>query len=130
MRLASDYLHAMLYLHASPIGVRVMCDGDYIEKLMSQFLVSADFHMVVHDLDALPEIDRVSKEKTIKCGHRQARNVSFLAPEQIWPFETLPFRDEDMPPYDERVDVWKLPEALKFILTDPGWLNLNYLAPN
>jgi glycoprotein-mannosyl O6-kinase len=42
-----------------PVGVRVMCDGDHTEKLLSQFLVTEEYRLIVNDLDALPEVDAI-----------------------------------------------------------------------
>ena len=45
----------MDYLHNSPIGVRVMCDGPNLNRLLSQYLITDNFHMVVNDVDDLEE---------------------------------------------------------------------------
>ncbi|KAK2818767.1 hypothetical protein Q5P01_024328 [Channa striata] len=57
LRLAMDYISILHYLHNSPAGRRVMCDSNSLEKTLSQFLLTTDFHLVVNDLDALPEVD-------------------------------------------------------------------------
>eukprot|EP00054_Salpingoeca_dolichothecata_P015561 m.89927 g.89927 ORF g.89927 m.89927 type:complete len:371 (-) comp21554_c0_seq3:95-1207(-) len=106
LQLASDYLAILAYLHSSPLGVRVMCDGDRVSKLMSQFLVSNDYRLLLNDVDALPEV--TSAGSGIKCGHRQFHYMDgFTPPEQLWPFTDREFRDEEMPPYDEKIDIWK-----------------------
>jgi len=51
----AQYAEALAYLHASPRGTRVMCDGDHVSKLLSQFLITDDLRLVLNDLDALPE---------------------------------------------------------------------------
>ncbi len=71
-----------------------MCDGDYTAKLLSQFLIRDDYRLIVNDLDALPEVDRIST-KFIKCGPRQfSPQNTFVAPEQLWPHADKPFRLE------------------------------------
>jgi glycoprotein-mannosyl O6-kinase len=107
-----------------------MCDGNSVEKLLSQFLVcfcercltpqvTDDYRLILNDLDALPEVNR-KKHLLIKCGHREIHpdSENYIPPEQLWPFLDHPFtylvffpiiyrRDGDMPPYDEKTDVWK-----------------------
>jgi hypothetical protein len=39
LQFASDYLAIILLLHAGPMGTRVMCDANSVEKLFSQLLV-------------------------------------------------------------------------------------------
>lgn len=83
VRWMAQYARAIVYLHNSPRGVRVMCDGDHVSKLLSQFLVTDDLRFVLNDLDALPE---TGPGRKIKCGHRQFPGGSFVAPEQLWPY--------------------------------------------
>ena len=55
-QLSVDYFRIMDYLHNSPIGVRAQCDGGTPNKLLSQYLITDDFHMVVNDVDSLVEV--------------------------------------------------------------------------
>ncbi|XP_056456420.1 protein O-mannose kinase isoform X2 [Gadus chalcogrammus] len=120
LRLALDYVSALSHLHASPAGCRVMCDSNSLEKTLSQFLLTADFHLVVNDLDALPEVDP-SRGLLAKCGHRELTG-DFVAPEQLWPFGGeeddggQPFSDELMPGYDHLSDVWKIPDVTRHLM--------------
>uniref|UniRef100_UPI0037E73B43 protein O-mannose kinase n=1 Tax=Semicossyphus pulcher TaxID=241346 RepID=UPI0037E73B43 len=114
LRLATDYVSILHFLHSSPAGRRVMCDSNSLEKTLSQFLLTSDLHLVVNDLDALPEVDR-SRGLLVKCGHRELTG-DFVAPEQLWPFREETFSDERMPPYDERTDVWKIPDVTWFLM--------------
>ncbi|XP_060926904.1 protein O-mannose kinase [Limanda limanda] len=111
LRLATDYVSVLHFLHAGPAGRRVMCDSNSLEKTLSQLLLTSDFHLVVNDLDALPEVDR-SRGSLVRCGHRELTG-DFVAPEQLWPFadEGTPFSDELMPGYDEKTDIWKIPDV-------------------
>lgn len=115
-RLAIDYVSILHYLHNSPAGQRVMCDSNSLEKILSQFLLTTDFHIVVNDLDALPLVDP-SSSSLVKCGHRELSG-DFVAPEQLWPFrnEGKPFSDELMPGYDEKTDIWKIPDVTWFLM--------------
>ncbi|KAF3702408.1 Protein O-mannose kinase [Channa argus] len=116
LRLAMDYVSILHYLHNSPAGRRVMCDSNSLEKTLSQFLLTTDFHLVVNDLDALPEVDP-SKRLLVKCGHRELTG-DFVAPEQLWPFrdEKKQFLDDLMSGYDEKTDIWKIPDVTWFLM--------------
>ncbi|XP_028457613.1 protein O-mannose kinase isoform X1 [Perca flavescens] len=116
LRLATDYVFILHYLHNSPAGRRVMCDSNSLEKTLSQFLLTSDFHLVVNDLDALPEADP-SRGLLVKCGHRELTG-DFVAPEQLWPFrnEGKLFSDDLMPEYDEKTDIWKIPDVAWFLM--------------
>lgn len=116
LRLAIDYVTILHYLHNSPVGRRVMCDSNSLEKTLSQFLLTNDFHLVVNDLDALPEVD-MSRNLSVKCGHRELTG-DFVAPEQLWPFRNngKPFSDNLMPEYDEKTDIWKIPDVTWFLM--------------
>ncbi|XP_061603859.1 protein O-mannose kinase isoform X2 [Phyllopteryx taeniolatus] len=116
LMLAIDYVSIVHYLHNSPAGRRVMCDSNTLEKTLSQFLLTNDFHLVVNDLDALPEVDK-SRGLLVKCGHRELSG-DFVAPEQLWPFTNIgkPFSDELMHEYDERTDIWKIPDVAQFLI--------------
>lgn len=113
IQFVKDYLSIMEYLHYSPIGTRVMCDTNDLQKTLSQFLITDNFRLIVNDLDALPE---VVDNGTIKCGHRELFG-DFVAPEQLWPYgEDSSFTDEEMPGYNEKTDIWKIPNVLLFLL--------------
>lgn len=116
LMLAIDYVSILHYLHNSPAGRRVMCDSNSLEKTLSQFLLTSDFHLVVNDLDALPEVDQ-SRGLLAKCGHRELTG-DFVAPEQLWPFRKKgkPFSDDLMTEYDERTDIWKIPDVTGFLM--------------
>ena len=116
IQLAKDYVKILDYLHNSPIGVRVMCDTNDLTKTLSQFLITDSFHLIVNDLDALPEVDHKAG-KLIKCGHRQLHGW-FVAPEQLWPYDGEPFNDTEMQGYDEKTDIWKIPDVLMWFLGD------------
>jgi len=107
-----NYARVISFLHRSPVGTRVMCDSNDIDKTLSQFLVNPDLTLVANDLDALPE---VLNGEGVKCGHRQLYG-DFVAPEQLWPYEDKPFNDDLMPSYDEKTDIWKIPDVCNHLL--------------
>ncbi|XP_019615486.1 PREDICTED: protein O-mannose kinase-like [Branchiostoma belcheri] len=111
---ALSYLEAIHFLHNSPIGTRVMCDSNDLFKTLSQFLITEDLKLVLNDLDALPEVNPEA-QLFVKCG-RQEIVSDFVAPEQLWPFESEPFEDSRMPSYDEKTDIWKIPAVVDYLL--------------
>ena len=108
------YVEILAYLHNSPIGTRVMCDSNDLQKTLSQFLLTSDLSIVVNDLDALPEVNHSAG---IKCGHQELFG-EFVAPEQLWPDYERDFVDSEMPSYDEKTDVWKIPDVCEFFIGD------------
>ena len=114
-QLSVDYLRVLDYLHNSPIGVRVMCDSPYLEKLLDQYLITDDFHLVVNDVDGLEEV-------TEEGGCHRKPNVSLssqLAIErQGWPSESEPFEFQLRPVFDEKIDIWKIPWVVAKLLSD------------
>jgi len=107
-RFCLNYIDILLLLHGgSSAGMRVMCDSNDLYKLLQQFLVTDDFRLVLNDLDALPEVTNTSK---VKCGHWEIIS-DFAAPEQLWPFDDVDFDDAYMPEYDEKTDIWKIPDV-------------------
>lgn len=115
LQLAVDYVSIIDYLHHSPLGTLVMCDSSDLSKTLSQYLLTSNFSLVVNDLDALPLVNR-SSGALVKCGHRELHG-DFVAPEQLWPYgEDTPFDDDLMPPYDEKIDIWKIPDVSSFLL--------------
>ncbi|KAM4809994.1 protein O-mannose kinase [Rhinophrynus dorsalis] len=115
LRLAIDYVSIINYLHNSPLGTLVMCDSNDLNKVLSQYLLTSDFHVVANDLDALPLVDR-DKGILVKCGKREITG-HFVAPEQLWPYgEDVEFSDDLMPAYDEKTDIWKIPAVTDHLL--------------
>uniref|UniRef100_V9KYT0 Protein O-mannose kinase n=1 Tax=Callorhinchus milii TaxID=7868 RepID=V9KYT0_CALMI len=113
--LVIEYVSVLNYLHNSPLGTRVMCDSNDLDKILSQYLLTSELHLIVNDLDALPVVNR-SSGVLVKCGHRELSG-HFVAPEQLWPYaHELPFSDHLMPSYDEKTDVWKIPNVVDFLL--------------
>ncbi|XP_064631116.1 protein O-mannose kinase-like [Lineus longissimus] len=113
-QLCLDYAEILASLHNSSIGKRVMCDSNDLQKTLEQYLVTYDIRLIVNDLDALPE---VKDGQGIKCGHRQLTG-DFVAPEQLWPYPDVEFSDKDMSGYDEKIDIWKVPDICLFFIGD------------
>ena len=113
-KLCINYAEILSYLHNSPAGVRVMCDSNDLQKTLGQFLLTDDLKLVVNDLDALPLVNR-SENGSVKCGHRQLFG-DFVAPEQLWPYPDREYKDDEMPLYDEKTDIWKVPDVCNYFL--------------
>ncbi|GIX94496.1 protein O-mannose kinase [Caerostris extrusa] len=111
--LCISYVSVINFLHTSPVGVRVMCDSNSLEKTLSQFLLTDDLKIVVNDLDATPEVNE--SQKGILCGNRALWN-SFVAPEQLWPYGGETYDPKKMPLYDEKTDIWKIPDVCNWFL--------------
>lgn len=133
----------MNVLHHGPLGTRVMCDANWLEKFLSQLLVmgrftnrprrrhalptlasfflsfflqvSDDGRVLLNDVDAIPQANR-SAGLLVKCGHQQLKHHPYIAPEQEWPFKGKAFKDADMPGYDEKIDIWRVPETVAALL--------------
>lgn len=125
MSFCYDYVEIIAMIHGNS---RVFCDSNSLAKTLQQFLVTSRLHLVVNDLDALPLIiSDTPGAAGIKCGHREIfddDDDEFVAPEQLWPYDT-PFDDSLMPTYDEKVDIWKIPNVCLHFLrdrTDCNWI--------
>merc|ERR1719317_123942 len=91
-----------------------MCDSNDLMKTMSQYVVTDDLRLALLDVDALPVVDR-AKNTTVKCGRREIHG-DFVAPEQLWPYPEKEFVDSLMPGYDEKTDIWKVPDVLQYLV--------------
>ena len=104
-QLLEDYVKVMNFMHTSSIGVRVFCDSGTLGKLLSQYLITDDFHLVVNDLDNAPDARQV---EGIVCNHKFARESnSWFAPEQ---------RGLSESDSDEKVEIWKIPVIAQKLL--------------
>lgn len=112
-QLCLDYVEILVWLHSDSVGTRVMCDSNDLRKTLEQYLLTNDFRLVLNDVDALPSVNH-SKRELVKCGHRELFG-DFVAPEQRWPYD-LPYDDNLMPFYDEKTDIWKIPDVCQYFL--------------
>lgn len=102
LQVCLNYAKLLRFLHNSPCGVRVMCDSNDLEKLLSQILLSNDLQLVWNDLDALPAADK----GLIRCG-RNIGSSNFVAPEQL-----------GSQGYNEKSDIWKAAHLCEYFLQD------------
>lgn len=112
--LCLDYVEILSWLHSSSAGPRVMCDSSDLTKTLEQYLLTDNLRLVLNDLDALPHVNRLAGI-LVKCGHRQLVG-EFVAPEQRWPYGDRDYSDEAMPHYDEKTDIWKIPDICNYFL--------------
>lgn len=116
LQLCVDYTEILSNLHSSIDGVMyVMCDTNSLEKLLTQYLLSDDVHLVLNDVDSVAEVTLVGGEwRGIKCGKRELEG-EFVAPEQKYTGAT-DFDDTEMQTYNEKTDIWKVPDVCNFFL--------------
>lgn len=116
------YAKIIHFLHNSPTGVRVNCDSNDLNKLLSQFLITSNLRLVLCDTDALPEL---KTNQSIKCGSKEIKS-NFVAPEQLW-HKSSPFNIKRMKGYNEKTDIWKLPDVCLYFLKNEDVELLQYM---
>ncbi|XP_061179481.1 protein O-mannose kinase-like [Saccostrea echinata] len=119
-RLCVDYVHILTMLHSGRGGkVYALCDANDKYILLQQYLLTDDFRLIINDIDSLvgfPVNDGVTEKRLCPVKTRNY-SVLFNAPEQRWrPIEEKPFNNSKMSPYDEKIDIWKIPDACKSFL--------------
>lgn len=106
-----SYVEIIKFLHENFL---VMCDSNTLWKALSQYLITDQLKLIVNDLDAL---ESFANGRKFKCGHRRVFG-DLVAPEQLWPFPHKPFDNSQLPPYNEKIDIWKIPEICEWIVKD------------
>ena len=118
-QLCVDYVRVLAYLHNSPIGVRVMCDTPFLDKLLDQYLITDDFHLVVNDVDGLEEVTKKG------ACHKRPANDSLQSrmemENQGLPTAIEPLNFQLRPAYDEKIDIWKIPWVVEKLLGSVKW---------
>ena len=112
MRLCVNYAEMIAFLHNSLNGTLVNCDSNSVDQALEQVLVGNDMALVLNDLDLLHE----AKGKSIVCK----RNIligNIRAPEMTWPFLYKDSVYHQMPKYDEKSDIWKVPIICEHFLS-------------
>lgn len=112
-QLCIQYVRILDFLHAGPIGTRVMCDSNTLEKTLTQYLLTDDLSLVLNDLDAVPQVDKENGVGVI-CGWRPLHG-SFVAPEQVWKGKG-DFDPNMVEQYDEKIDIWRVPDVCHWFL--------------
>ena len=109
LRVCRSYVDVLRRLHNDRL---VMCDSNDVHKTLSQYLLTDDLEVVANDLDALP---RVTSAAGVVCGNRELGG-QFVAPEQRWPYPRRKYFHREMPPYDEKSDIWKIPDVCELLI--------------
>ena len=108
-QLVVDYVKVMNYLHNSPVGAIIMCDTADMAKVLSQYLITDDFHLVVNDLDNTP---LVADTDGILCSHKRAKESnSWFSPEQRGLSDS-----DSVPKTDEKIEIWRIPAVMEELL--------------
>ena len=114
--------HCMVRLHLSMSYVRVLaelhgmdavlCNSLTLSHLLSQFLITEKFSLVLSSLDNLPR----DVNGPIICWQKELKG-DFIAPEQKWPYgSTKIFNPSEQPKYDRKSDIWKVPNVVSALL--------------
>ncbi|XP_072018695.1 protein O-mannose kinase-like isoform X1 [Amphiura filiformis] len=111
-QLCLDYVKIIHFLHSGPTGAYVMCDTYTLIQTLSQFLVTSNFHVVVNDLDLLPLVNSSKGILTNCWGKVSVEAGQFAAPEQLVWSSTK----DEVPGYDEKSDIWKIPAVVDYLL--------------
>lgn len=91
LQLALGNVPILDFLHPSPLGTLVMCNSSDLPKTLSQYLLTANFSIILNDLDTFALVN--CSQTLVKYGHQELRG-DFMAPEQLWLFgeDDLPGR--------------------------------------
>ncbi len=109
LHMATGYVRVLSHLHASN---RTLCNSNTLQHLLSQFLITDDFTLVLASLDNLPQ----DVNGPILCQLTELTG-DFAAPEQRWPYgETKIFNSDEQPRYGRETDIWKVPDVVSSIL--------------
>ena len=112
-----DYLKVLSHLHSSTSGPYVLCNSNNVTQVIAQFLVANDLRLIFANFDNIPQV--LYGNQAIKCSRGELQG-DFIAPEQHWPFSQLKvFNFDEQPSYNEKADVWKIPDITKALLL-PG----------
>ena len=133
-RLCVEYVRVLVQLHdASTASSYVMCNSHTPQQLLDQFFVTQDLHLVLGGYDNLRMvIKNDGREHRVRCSDDNLVGT-FVAPEQRWPFARYKvFNHREQPPYNEKADIWKVPDFTWSLLAHCGSRHcreiLHYLA--
>lgn len=117
LQFCASYAQIVMFVHSSPVGTRVMCDSNELGKVHHQLLVTNAWRLILNDMDAMPLVNNDDIYNNVVCGSRELVG-DFVAPEQLWPYPNRPFSASEQPPYNEKVDIWKMPDVCEYFLGD------------
>jgi glycoprotein-mannosyl O6-kinase len=121
-RLAMDYVQTLALLHSNKTETLVLCNSHSLSLLLSQFLITEDFRLVLAAYDNLPVLNASSKssEAKVKCSQKELKG-DFVAPEQKWPYQSSKvFNYVQQAGYTEKADIWKIPDVAQALLNKKG----------
>ena len=125
--LCLNYIHILDHLHSTPGGPHVLCNSHSVNHVLAQFLISEDLRLILANSDNLPKVYKDGGG--VICSKSELEG-GFVAPEQKWPYSQLKvFNFNEQPSYDEKTDVWKIPDVTRALLghsEDAMWV-LDYL---
>jgi glycoprotein-mannosyl O6-kinase len=122
MQLCISYVDILTVLHSGIDGkIYVQCDAPFLNKLIQQFLVTEDFRLVLSDVDSMETIVlNGPNRQLIRCIDWGELHGYFPAPEELWPYNGT-YQASKMPFYDEKIEIWKIPDVCLFFLGDASY---------
>ncbi|XP_062579986.1 protein O-mannose kinase-like [Saccostrea cucullata] len=119
MKLCISYVDILRVLHSGiDKRIYVQCDARSLNKLTGQFLLTEDFRLVLSDVDSMEAIIlNETSRRLIKCTDWGQVTGYFPAPEELWPYTGM-FDASRMPLYDEKIEIWKIPDMCLSFLGD------------
>ncbi|XP_061190273.1 protein O-mannose kinase-like [Saccostrea echinata] len=119
MKLCISYVDILRVLHSGiDRRIYVQCDARSLNKLTGQYLLTEDFRLVLSDVDSMEAIKfNDSSRRLIKCTDWGQVTGYFPAPEELWPYKGS-FDASKMPLYDEKIEIWKIPDVCLSFLGD------------
>uniref|UniRef100_A0A0A9YJJ6 Protein kinase domain-containing protein n=2 Tax=Lygus hesperus TaxID=30085 RepID=A0A0A9YJJ6_LYGHE len=118
-KLCINYIEILKFIHNSPIGMRLNCDSNSIEKILSQLLVTDELNLVLNDVDALPELNA---NFSITCGRNISLTSAPLSPPELIDVSSKAFTLG----YTDKSDVWKVPDVCNYLFTLENLSALRY----
>lgn len=107
--LCKSYVEVMNFLHDRRLPL-LLCSSVDLNHTLTQFLITVNDRVVINDVDSLTPVG----ERGVVCKNHALKG-NFVAPEQHWPFGKSKFVKAKMPTYDEKSDIWKIPEVCGFL---------------
>lgn len=115
--LVIDFLRVLVNLHTAEGGPVVLCHSNSLNELLSQFLVTDNWSLVLASFDNLPQVKQENISTSgIKCTKHELTG-NFISPEQRWPYRFTKVFDFNLQPgHTEASDIWKIPDFSRAIL--------------
>lgn len=121
-KMCVEYVRILARLHsASAARSYVLCNSHTLQQILDQIFVTPEFRLVLGGYDNLPiVVNEKGREERIRCSDDNLVGP-FVSPEQQWPFARYKvFNPREQPPYNEKADIWKVPDITRSLLARCG----------